>query len=409
VTTPNTEKLYLDDPYAVSFRARVLRWETDARGRVAAVLDRSGFYPESGGQTADRGAIGNAVVVDVQEGEGDTVRHYVEGGQRPQVGEEADCRVDWDRRFDHMQQHTGQHVLSRAFIATAGLYTVSFHMGEEACTIDLEGSGYGPEVADRAEDLANSIVFENRAVSVRTVAVDEPGAVDGKELRRSLPEGVTEVRLVEVEGFDTIPCCGTHVRTTGELGVIKVLKAEKVKGLHRVHFKVGGRAVRDYRDKHDVVQRLSNRLTTSAADVAANVDKLIDEGQQARKRLKRLSLKLADYEARAIVAEVDKEGGKRIVVRHFDEGDDEFVKQVSVALRREPETIAVLSSAAGGVICCASEGVDVDFARIAVERAKAAGGSGGGRGPFAQLKLPEGADVRRFLEEIEDDVRRSFE
>jgi alanyl-tRNA synthetase len=401
----------LDDPYTVSFRARVVACHRDDEGRVTAVLDKSYFYPDSGGQTADAGVIGSHRVSDVQEGDGESVCHVVDADPAEVerlTGKTVECRVDWRRRFDHMQQHTGQHVLSRAFVETAGLHTVSFHMGEETCTIDLEGSGFGADAAARAEELANNIVTENRPIIVRNVPVGELNDDEGVELRRSIPEGVMVARLVEVADFDVIPCCGTHVRTTGELGLIKVLKNEKAKGLQRVHFAVGERALRDYRDKHEIVQALGSRLTTSTADIGAKVEKLLAEGQQARKDFKRLSQALAGYEARQLLESADEWRGSKLVVHYFADRNDEYLRLISAALKGEPATVVVVGTGAGGVVCSASDDVTVDFAQSAVEAARAAGGSGGGKSGFAQLRLPEGADVKKFLEEVTDNVKRSI-
>jgi alanyl-tRNA synthetase len=411
VTGPTTEKLYLNDPYSVSFRAHVIESREAGAGRSAVALDRTLFYPESGGQTADVGSIGSLPVIDVQEEDGGRVVHIVEvpaGSSAPAPGEEVEGCVDWPRRFDHMQQHTGQHVLSRSFVRTAGLYTVSFHLGEDTCTIDLEGGGFGADVADLAEELANAIVVENRPVVIKTLPAAEVERLYGGELRRSLPEGVTEARLVEVEEFDVIPCCGTHVRATGELGLIKILKSEKAKGCRRVYFKAGGRALRDYQNKHDIVQSLAGRLTTSTDDVEFRIDKLLADGQRTKKDVKRLSQALAAYETRALLQAAPESSGERVIVRYYPDGSDEFLRMVSAALREAPRTVAVIGAATGAVVCSASDGVAVDFAALAVEPAVAAGGSGGGKGGFAQLKLPDGADVNKFVEEIGNNVKRTL-
>jgi alanyl-tRNA synthetase len=411
VTAQKTEKLYLNDPYTTSFRARVVEWNEDEGDRVSVVLDRTCFYPESGGQTADTGAIGPLNVVDVEEGVGALVRHLVDtsgAAAALEVGGEVECRVDWPRRFDHMQQHTGQHVLSRAFIQTAGLRTVSFHLGEDACTIDLEGAGFNADVVRRAEDLSNSIVVDNRPVVIETVPASDLERRGDRELRRALPEGVREARLVEVKEFDVIPCCGTHVRTTGELGMIKILKSEKAKGVRRVHFMVGQRALQDYRNKHDIVQSLGGRLTTSADDIEAKVEKLITDGQRTKKDVKRLSQSLAVHETKLLLGEAEVTSDTRFVVRYFPDHGDEFLRMVSTVLKKERRTVVVIGAASGAVICSASEGLSVDFSALAVEPAKAAGGSGGGKGAYAQLKLPDSADVSKFVEEIADNVKRSL-
>lgn len=411
MTQLNTEKLYLVDPYTVVFRATVKACAPDEDGRLTAILDRSYFYPESGGQSADCGSIGPARVMGVEEGEGNAVRHYIDSaGLKADlpVGAEVECRVDWERRFDHMQQHTGQHVLSRAFIDTAGLHTVSFHMGEQSCTIDLEGSGLSDKVVALAEELANRVVMENRAVEVRTVPVGKSGEFEGVDLRRAVPDGVTEARLVEVKGFDVIPCCGTHVRATGELGLIKVLKIEKAKGLERVHFVVGNRALRDYADKHDIIQSLANRLTTSTSDVTAKMDKLIAEGHKARKDLKRLAQALAGYEARTLLGGAESWQGTRIVSHFFADREDDYLRMVSTALKPEPATVVIVGAGTGCVVCSASEDVGIDFSHIAVEPAKEIGGSGGGKGAFAQVKIPAGADLGQFMEVVAENVKKAI-
>ena len=407
MTAPKTEKLYLTDPCTVAFRARIVACDRSHEGQTAVVLDRTCFYPESGGQTADTGSLGDFRVVDVQESDDDAILHFLEpDSDFPDslIGAETDCLVDWDRRFDHMHQHSGQHVLSRAFIEVGGLATVSFHMGEDKSTIDLEGAGFDENVTRRAEELANATVFANLPVSVRVLPVDEVEAVEGLELRRSIPDGVTEARLVEVERFDVIPCCGTHVSSTSQLGLIKVLKSEKARGLNRVSFKVGGRALQDYADKHEIVHSLGIRLTTSSADISAKVDKLISQAQQARKDLKKISAALAEYEARSLVREAGGQGAS-VIVRYFADRDDAYLRLISTALKREPATVVILGAATGGIVCSASEGVVVDFTRTAVEPVRAAGGSGGGKGAYVQLKLPEGADVEKYLEEIAENVR----
>ena len=190
--------------------------------------------------------------------------------------------------------------------------------------------------------------------------------------------------------------------------MIKILKSEKAKGVRRVHFKVGQRALQDYRDKHEIVQSLGGRLTTSADDIEAKVEKLITDGQRTKKDVKRLSQSLAVHETKLLLGEAEMRSDTRFVVRYFPDQGDEFLRTVSTALKKEPRTVVVIGAASGAVICSASDGVAVDFSALAVEPAKAAGGSGGGKGAYAQLKLPDGADVSKFVEEIANNVKRSL-
>ena len=402
MTERKTDKLYLEDSYVSSFTANVTSLDRAGDDALEITLDQSCFYPESGGQLSDSGTIGAARVVDVRESGPGGVVHRVEAGEEPSGV--VECTIDWNRRFDHMQQHTGQHVLSRAFIETANLHTVSFHMGEEACTIDLEGAGFNDLAAREAEALANRVIEENRPVRVRTVPVAELDALD---LRRKVPEGVTDARLVEVGDFDLIPCCGTHVNATGELAAIKVLKAERVKNKQRVHFLVGRRAVADYGDKHSVVQALAIRFTTGVAEVGAKVDKLIAENQSAKKRVKLVSQRLADFESSTLAESADTLSSGCCLVVHFDESaDGAYLRMLSTRLCAHAGVVSILGAGDGTVLCAAAQNIDVDLATPASEMVKQAGGSGGGKGGFAQLKLPANADISEFLGKVEAHVRQ---
>lgn len=404
-----TEKLYLDDPYTSAFRAQIISCEPAVEtGRIAAVLDRSYFFPESGGQLADRGSINGMPVVNVAENADGVVFHDIQGSPDDVSrlkGADADCRVDWETRFDHMQQHTGQHVLSRAFIEVAGLQTVSFHMGEEACTIDLEGGRFSEEAVADAENLANSVVQDNRPVIFRTVSAAD---LEKYDLRKTVPGDLTEVRVVEVADFDVSACCGTHVRGTGELGMVKVLKGENVKGTRRVYFKVGRRAVQDYRSKHEITQQLANRLTTSVEGITAKIDKLAAERQRSRKDLKRLTERLASFEKEVMIKSAIDCNGVKLIVRHLPDGDDGYLRALSAELKSERSTVTIIGSGSGLVVCSASDDVALDFSRSAVAMANAVGGSGGGKGAFVQLKLPDGVDVGDFLKKVGDNVKTNL-
>ncbi len=392
-----TQKLYLDRPYETAFEATVIASFANAPDGGEVVLDRTLFYPESGGQLADGGVLGCGRVTGVREGDDDTVVHVVEG-ELPGTGAVAGT-IDWTRRFDHMQQHTGQHVLSRAFIQTSKLPTVSFHMGDETCTVDLEGAGFDDDAVRRAEDMANQVIAENRPISVRMIPVEELGEL---ELRRKVPDGVTIARIVSVADFDTIPCCGTHVRSTGELGLVKVLRTEKVKHLHRVHFKVGARALDDYRDKHGIVQTLANRLTTSASDLLSKIERLSEESQAASKQSKRLLQRLAEAQAPALVQRAEAVGSYRLVV-HRD-ADAALVRALATQMQSEAGVVALLGADDGTIVCAASRGIDLDLATPAATIARELGGAGGGKAGFANLKLADGSRVDELLSRLRSHI-----
>jgi alanyl-tRNA synthetase len=390
-----TQKLYLDRSYETVFEAAIVSAQPSESG-TALVLDRTLFYPESGGQLPDHGMLGRAKVTDVQEQDDDTVVHTVTG-DAPATGT-IQGTIDWTRRFDHMQQHTGQHILSRAFIQADRLDTVSFHMGEETCTIDLDGAAPGEAAIRRAEDLANQIINENRPVDITVIPID---AVDMSELRRKVPDGVREARIVTVRDFDRIPCCGTHVRSTGELGMIKVLKTEKVKLFQRVHFKVGARAYADYRDKHAVLQGLSHRLTTAPLEVAAKVERLMEEAQAGAKRARALVQRLAVAEAETLLRSTPP-GPPRLVVHR--EADAALARALATEMQKVSGTIAILGADDGSLVCVSSHELAIDLATGAGALARELGGSGGGKGGFAQAKV-DPARVGEFLERMAADVR----
>ncbi len=393
-----TQKLYLDQPYDTAFEAEVVSCRPAGGGASAVVLDRTLFYPESGGQLPDTGTLGGGTVADVREGEGEDVVHTLQGTLA--TGERVSGAVDWGRRFDHMQQHTGQHVLSRAFIETDGLHTVSFHMGEEACTIDLDGPGFDERAVERAEELANRVIAENRPVEIRTLPVDELERLD---LRRKMPQGVTEARIVSVRDFDLIPYCGTHVRSTGELGLVKVLKSEKVKSFQRVHFKAGLRALEDYREKHAIVQALANRLTTSAGDILPRFDRLIEDTQAGGRRVKALVQRLAAAEKSRVLEGASRAGAVRLIVHR--EADAAYARVLAGELQGEPATVAIVGADDGSVVCVASRDLSIDVTSGAAEIARELGGSGGGKGGFVQLKLADAARLDELMQRMESHVR----
>src|ERR1700687_3756349 len=239
-----THRLYYDDSYLQNFEARVVACmpaepvfsEAGPQPAWEVLLDRSAFYPSSGGQPNDLGRLGAARVLDVRDA-GDEIAHIVDRELPP--GSVEGC-VDWRRRFDHMQQHTGQHLLSGMFHERYGLPTVSFHLGSDLCTIDLRGPEPSPDVLRGAQRAANAVIFEDRPVNVRYGTADQltrEGA--RKEVDR---EGI--LRAIEIEAADLQPCGGTHVKSTGQIGLVLIRRCTKVRQDWRVEFVCGGRAER---------------------------------------------------------------------------------------------------------------------------------------------------------------------
>ena len=272
-----TERIYYRDPYCRRFEAVVTRvFEHDGRGAVT--LDRTAFYPTSGGQPFDTGRLGDAAVVETIDLD-DSVAHIVAAPL--QEGAAVVCEIDWPRRFDHMQQHTGQHVLSAAFDRLLDNRTMSFHMGADVSTIDLQREANAADV-ERAVDAANAVVWEDRPVSIRFASPEEAAALP---LRKE-PVREGPLRLIDVEGFDLSACGGTHVARTGAIGLIAVLGAERFRGGTRLTFACGKRALDALRGYRDAVAGSVRSLSVLPAELPAAVERLQAEGKDLRKTIK---------------------------------------------------------------------------------------------------------------------------
>ncbi len=293
-----TDRLYLLDPYLRHFEAEVLRtreWE----GRPAVVLSRTAFYPEGGGQPGDRGAIAGVPVLDVQEKEGEIL--HLLGGPAP-AGVVAG-ELDWPRRFDHMQQHHGQHLLSAAFEKEAGARTVSFHLGEAACTIDLDlpAARLGPERLREVEAACNALVFGDLPVAARELPPEELARLP---LRKEAVKGSRVVLVGDAAApADASPCGGTHPRRTGEVGAVAVLRAARWGEGARVEFLCGARVVAALAAAGERLGRAGAALRCAPAEVAEAAARAADEGARARKEAERLLAGLAEAEAARLAAE----------------------------------------------------------------------------------------------------------
>ncbi|MBK8025715.1 MAG: hypothetical protein IPK19_31070 [Chloroflexi bacterium] len=332
-------RAYYDDSYTRAFSSRVIeRLQVD--GLPAVVLDRTYFYPTGGGQPNDLGQVGGADVLDVQTRKDDRVVVHVLSS--PVADDEVMCTLDWTRRFDHMQHHTGQHILSQAFVQTRNTSTVGFHLSPDSVTIDLDRADLTEDAVAQAEDLANRIVFENRPVTTRVI---DPEQVEGVRIRR-LPEALATngLRVVDIQDFDQTACGGTHVAWTGEIGLIKVTKVEKRGDKMRIEFRCGGRSLRDYRERTRVTTLLAAELTCSLADMPEAVARLRDDLKAGQRANRALEVDLMNYEAAALLQANTETGLVRWVVAAFAERDVATLRTLANALVQTPRVIALLGS-----------------------------------------------------------------
>ena len=370
-----TERLYYTDSYLTSFTADVVALRS-VDGGIAAVLSRTAFFPTSGGQPHDVGTLDEAQVIDVRD-EGEVILHVL---TRPVAGR-VHGAIDWARRFDHMQQHTGQHILSQAALRALGARTLAVHFGAEVCTLDLDRADLTRDEAAALEDLANGVVFEDRSVHVRQVDESELPALG---LRRpTKQEGL--IRVVEVEEFDRSACGGTHVRRTGEVGGIKVRRWERHKGGVRLEFLCGWRALRDYRGKSLLVADLAASFTVAERDVA---DAVVRSSAQLRARertVAELQDRLLTREAADMLAAAS--GTPKLVVAVLSYSADEAAA-LAGKITASASCVAIIGGEGGRLIIARSADVALDVRAILRQTAERHGGRGGGRPEFAQGAVP---------------------
>jgi len=379
-----TMRLYYTEPWRREFNAEVVG-VTAVGGRAAVRLDRTAFYPTSGGQPFDTGTLGGARVVDVVDDEdAGEVLHVVEGVEPGALAPGATVRgvVDWDRRVDHMQQHTGQHLLSAALHRLHDVRTLSFHLGADASTIDLAREVTPAEIAS-AEAAANRVVWENHPVSIRFVTAEE---AERLPLRKE-PVKAGRLRLVEVEGFDLSACGGTHVSRTGAVGVIAVRASERLRGGTRLTFVCGARALASYHALRDAVDAAARPLTVHPGELPAAVERLQSERKALQREAKALAERLAAFEAGALAKRATRLGAVSAVVEALEGYDAAALKIVATTLVREPGRAAVLFSRTRPALVVAARSADVsqvDCAEVARALFARFGGKGGGRPDFAQ-------------------------
>jgi alanyl-tRNA synthetase len=382
-----TERLYYTDPYLTEFDAQVLQVVVTPDGRQALVLDRTAFYPTSGGQPFDTGTIGTESIVEVVDQDDGTILHVVEAGRTVERGPEpssprrAHGRIDWGRRFDHMQQHTGQHVLSAAFDRAVGARTVSFHLGADASTIDLAREVSISDVA-RVEEEANRIVWEDRPVTIRFADADEAARLPLR--KESAREGV--LRLIEIEDFDMSACGGTHVGRTGAIGIIAVGSSERFRGGSRIEFSCGGRALRSHRQLRDIVSASMKSASVGSADLPAAIERLQGENKDLRRAAKDLHSRLATHEADALASRAELLAGVRFACAALDGWDAGGLKQIASAIIARPGHAVLLVSGPppSSLVVARAADVSLDAGALLKRMIERFGGKGGGRQDLAQ-------------------------
>ena len=376
--TEATERLYYHDSFLREFDAQVISCERDGE-RWKIVLDRTAFYPTSGGQPYDTGKLGEVPVIEVADAEHKVV-HYASAAIP--VGPVHGV-IDWPRRIEHMQQHTGQHLLSAAFIELFGFQTVSFHLGKEISTIDLDTAAVKAEHLEKAELRVNEVIIEDKPVVIRFGTAEELAEAGiRKKVER---EGV--LRAIEVEGFDRQPCGGTHLERTGQAGLLLIRKLERRRDQCRVEFVCGFRALAAARSDFSTLTQAASLLSCGSAEVPAVLGKLIEERRVQHGAVKRLEERLAEHEAREVLAShpVTGAGSLRVIPSVLEEATPTYLGLLAAKLVAETNVVALLASRASGhVVFAQTKGSPHDMGALLRDTLKQFGGKGGGAKDFAQ-------------------------
>jgi alanyl-tRNA synthetase len=399
-----TTRLYYQDSFLYDFDAEVR--EVLDSPRPALILDRTAFYPTSGGQVFDTGWITSDAdakfrVTEVADAEDGRVVHYLEAMSNDlKPGVRVRGQVDAARRRDHMQQHSGQHVLSAAFIRLYNIPTVSFHMADDYCSIDLDTPALTKEQIESAERLANEIILENRAVNTRFVTREETGKLG---LRKLPPTERDELRLIEIRDFDLCACGGTHVSQTGQIASVLLRKVEKVRQGWRIEFVAGQRAVSTARRDFTTLTETAALFSAHLYDVPLQARKSLDEIKSLRKQREQSLDELAAAHAAALLAETPEANGRKLVVCTLADRELNFIKLLAQKLTRlAPNAVALVATASPqpSLVFAQSAGQPFDMGALMKEIMRKLGGRGGGSKDMAQGGIPNADGIEDALKAV---------
>lgn len=397
-----TIKRYFDESLTFNFTAQVQKSVLQDDGTSHIILDQTYFYPTGGGQSHDRGLIGGVEIIDVRK-EGEIVIHVIKG----EVSGNVECEIDSNYRIANMQAHTGQHILSAAFLRTFEADTLAVKMNADApSTVDFNLGDLTLEQIQTVENLANQIIMETRPVKSYFVSPDSPKL---DELRRAVKfDKVSgDVRLVEIDNFDLSACAGTHFPSTGMLGMLKILRADNYKGGSRVQFVMGYQAIEQFRHYHQALEDVSNLLSAATGDVYARVEKLQNERQDLEKQVKTLREQALTYEASDLLSKAEIVDGIQLIKVSYEDRTNDELRILGNLLTSENNNAAVLlnrNSADLTIVVCASDESGVHAGKTLKAIVTQFDGRGGGRENYAQGVLKNFADTDAMMQAIDDSL-----
>lgn len=385
-----TERLYWYDAYLQTWTAQVVAQRQATHPQVA--LDRSAFYPEGGGQPADHGSINGIRVLDVQV-EDALVWHTLE---QPLHTAHVECQLDWTRRFDHMQQHHGQHLLSAAFEQVYGWRTVAFHLGAGSATIDLATPMVGAEQLSAVEDLTNEVIWADYPVAARFVTPAELATIP----LRKPPSVSGAIWVVSAGDFDHSACGGTHPRTTGGVGLLHIRRTERRSTTMRVEFICGGRALRDLRWKNNALSRIAAGFSVAQEQAEETVARLREAEESSRRRLAEASTAMLSAEAQQLVAIAPHVRGIPLVQRIWNDRSFDELRTLANAVAAAGGLAVFGIQAAKTQLLVAGGNGQVDCGHLLRASITPLGGKGGGSAVQAQGGIPNPDQLEAALNEV---------
>ncbi|WP_039074565.1 serine-tRNA(Ala) deacylase AlaX [Bacillus sp. MSP13] len=391
-------KLFYKDPYLKAFETKLLKQFQDKKGDTYIILEKTAFYPTGGGQPHDIGTVNGVKVLNVEEVDGE-IRHYIERAL-PHSDDKVVGVIDWERRFDHMQQHTGQHILSAAFAQLYDLHTVGFHLGNDTVTIDLDISELTEEMVGKAEKLANDIIMENRAIVTKWVEYDD---LVNYPIRKT-PSVKENIRLVMIDDFDYNGCGGTHPSATGEVGAIKVLNWERQRKKIRLSFVCGNRVITQFDQKQKVMVELTGLLNRPEGELSEAVKRLLENVKRLEKELLESNEKNLQYEANDLLAKSTIQNDAVVIIETFsDRSIQELQKLAKMIADREKRALIFLLSENNNrfqLVCGRGSTNKMDMRVLMQESLCLIDGKGGGNQTFAQGGGIASLKVEEFLRRV---------
>ena len=388
-----TKKLYYSDPTCKEWETTITKVEK-VDDSYLVTLKETAFYPEGGGQPYDTGTIGSLDVVDVFERDGE-VFHKVTS--EPATDTVVHCKIDWNRRFDHTQQHTGQHLLSAVLIELFDYQTVSFHLGTDSTTIDVTAQELTEQEIIQVEEMVNQYIYDNKQINTYFVTKEEMEAL---RLRKT-PDVTEPIRIVEIEGIDLSACCGTHINQTGELGIIKIIKTEKQKGNVRIHFKCGKRALVDYQQSSKLIGELAYYISGTRENVMNHLVKIESENKQLQKQMELLKEENHHYQALQLV----QEHTSPIMFIHFDDISFKEIQGLARAVLKDADKLVIFTTANENKLFVAHNGsINLHCGKFFKQELAAFQGKGGGNANSAQAGFSNANDMKKFATYLREKV-----